>query len=651
MKNKFSIAMSLAVIVAMLVTSLALADGYSADNDIFFPGNQNSVSLSATPGATVNTSAQIVVDFQGNRHLVPGTTLSFSVSSAQTTLPSGYSVSTVSNTVPSNWNDTTDKFAAGTSSISFTAPSVAGTYSYVVKWDDTSRTCDSTQDCLSGADGFNISLTVTGVQVTDTDGDGVTDDDDNCPTDANPTQTDTDGDGIGDACDPTPNGDDADGDGVVDSNDNCPTVANANQADADNDGLGDACDSNAFAPVLTTAAVDANGDEGDTLSNSGVFSDDDGNNTLTISKVSGAGTFTDNGDGTWSWSLATTDNGSGTVVVQADDGEHTVVTDSFDWSAANVAPTATFGNTGPVYEGSAFGLSLTGASDPSSADTAAGFQYAFDCGDGAGYGAFGSSNTASCPTSDNGTRAVAGQIKDKDGGVRTYTANVTINNVAPAVSALSIGGGSGVACTAGNTVTLNFSFSDPGVDDDPWAVDINWGDGNHTTYNASSQGAQAQQSHTYAAGSYTITVSVKDKDNDTGSNSSGAGAVSFLWNMSGMLQPINPGPPNSIFKYGSTIPVKVKVTDCTNQPVGTLTLKVTWQLLSAGTPSGDVNEPTSTSAADTGNTMRFVGAPDNQYIFNLATRSFPDGTATYRLYVTIESTGQKVSADIGLKLK
>lgn len=47
--------------------------------------------------------------------------------------------------------------------------------------------------------------------VTDTDGDGVADADDNCPTTANPGQEDTDGDGIGDVCD-----DDDDNDGVLD---------------------------------------------------------------------------------------------------------------------------------------------------------------------------------------------------------------------------------------------------------------------------------------------------------------------------------------------------------------------------------------------------------------------------------------------------
>src|SRR5262249_52132051 len=35
---------------------------------------------------------------------------------------------------------------------------------------------------------------------------------------------------------------DSDGDGVCDQKDDCPTVANADQSDADHDGVGDACD-------------------------------------------------------------------------------------------------------------------------------------------------------------------------------------------------------------------------------------------------------------------------------------------------------------------------------------------------------------------------------------------------------------------------
>ena len=62
----------------------------------------------------------------------------------------------------------------------------------------------------------------------DTDGDGIYDEEDNCPSVYNPDQTDTDGDGIGDACDHC-NGTgayDVDNDGICDGDDNCPETPN-----------------------------------------------------------------------------------------------------------------------------------------------------------------------------------------------------------------------------------------------------------------------------------------------------------------------------------------------------------------------------------------------------------------------------------------
>ncbi|MCB9553580.1 MAG: thrombospondin type 3 repeat-containing protein [Myxococcales bacterium] len=88
------------------------------------------------------------------------------------------------------------------------------------------------------------------VRTRDSDGDGVTDEGDNCPLAANPEQSDLDGDARGDACD-----DDDDGDGVADVDDVCPTVSDPLQADADRDGRGDACDDRALCAATRSASV------------------------------------------------------------------------------------------------------------------------------------------------------------------------------------------------------------------------------------------------------------------------------------------------------------------------------------------------------------------------------------------------------------
>jgi hypothetical protein len=112
---------------------------------------------------------------------------------------------------------------------------------------------------LGGLSGFDLDAiaAVHSVELRDTDGDGVFDYQDDCPTVANPDQADHDGDGVGDACDNCPavgNADqrDRDQDGVGDACDNCPGTPNPDQADLDHDGVGDNCD--------TVEPTDSDGD-------------------------------------------------------------------------------------------------------------------------------------------------------------------------------------------------------------------------------------------------------------------------------------------------------------------------------------------------------------------------------------------------------
>jgi hypothetical protein len=94
----------------------------------------------------------------------------------------------------------------------------------------------------------------------DVDGDGVRDENDNCPDTRNGNQSDIDGDRLGDRCDS-----DADADGDTNSlpyleggADNCPLVPNPNQEDTGNpgnpgNGIGDACDRDDDGDLVTDA--------------------------------------------------------------------------------------------------------------------------------------------------------------------------------------------------------------------------------------------------------------------------------------------------------------------------------------------------------------------------------------------------------------
>jgi len=186
-----------------------------------------------------------------------------------------------------------------------------------------------------------------------------------------------------------------------------------------------------------TTAAPAPVNEPPTVSAGGPYSVDEGSSvTVTASgtdpeselqyawDLDNDGTFETPGQ-TATFSAAAIDGpATRTIAVRVTDDGGLTATDTAIVTIANVAPEATFNAPAASPAGFPFTLSLTNANDPSAADTSAGLEYAFDCGNG--YGAFGDDASASCPTTDVGVPSVGAKVRDKDGGVSEYRGTVSV---------------------------------------------------------------------------------------------------------------------------------------------------------------------------------------------------------------------------------
>lgn len=128
---------------------------------------------------------------------------------------------------------------------------------------------------------------------------------------------------------------------------------------------------------------------------------------------------------------------------------------------------------------------------------------------------------------------------------------------------------------------------------------------------------------TFALGSTTVTCTATDEAGNTGTQTFTV-SVTAAW--SGVLQPVN-ADGSSIFKLGSTVPVKFLLTGA-SAGISNLPARLYLQRLGAGAPGG-VLEAISTSNATTGNLFRNDGT--SQYIFNLATKTLSAGTYQLRI--------------------
>jgi hypothetical protein len=191
----------------------------------------------------------------------------------------------------------------------------------------------------------------------------------------------------------------------------------------------------------------------------------------------------------------------------------------------NVPPTATLTAPASAAEGSSATVSITGATDASAADVAAGLHYAIVC-DGSSLAAltYASASTTpsmTCPAVDGpGDIAVRARVIDKDGGFVELTKTIHVTNVAPAATILAPAEGS--VFRVGTHVALSGSFTDPGVLDTHTAV---WTAGGATIpATVTEHGGSGSAAATWtpsAAGLYPLSLTVTDKDAGTTTVSGG----------------------------------------------------------------------------------------------------------------------------------
>jgi hypothetical protein len=326
-------------------------------------------------------------------------------------------------------------------------------------------------------------------------------------------------------------------------------------------------------------------------------------------------------------------------------------TPTTDPGPTNHAPVVSFTNpptTANEGDTKVFNFSITDAEAGDTQTYVSGYP---DCGTGNVLVSSSTGNTGgtfSCRFVDGLVPAVANTVKVKvnDGTADSNeaTTDVTVSNLAPVVAQPTF---SVVTVDCQVQVSLNnISFSDAGVNDKTWSIDINWGDGStHDVVPTDTQGLQSSVNHTYAVGgTFGATVTVTDKDHVDGSNTtSSSGSITVIQYRTDFLPPFDDSSPSGLIvnsmKNGRTVPVKATIYDLCARAYVTSPSVVTIGVKKVATPTtdpaSDAIENYSDAGASSGNTNLFRWTSDSTapgggfWIYNLDSKALALVTNSY----------------------
>lgn len=221
-----------------------------------------------------------------------------------------------------------------------------------------------------------------------------------------------------------------------------------------------------------------------------------------------------------------------------------------------------------------------------------------------------------------GTTTVTCTATDANGNVALGSFDVTVTDTTP--PALSLPASWTTDATSGAGASPTWSASANDIIDGPVAVACDPASGS-----------------ALPMGTTTVTCRATDA---AGNTATGSFDVTVWLDCLGPLSPIKLDGGKTTFRYGSTIPIKCKPVDG-SAGVSDATIRLTIQKVNANAGNGDITPTTSTSAADTGNVMRW-SADGEQYIYNLATKPLSKGT--WRVTMDLDG-GQTRSFLLGLR--